>query len=39
VPVDILLLYSHNDEGVVYVETVNLDGENNLKKKLASQET
>ncbi|XP_022739410.1 probable phospholipid-transporting ATPase 8 isoform X6 [Durio zibethinus] len=34
-PADLLLLSSYYDDGVCYVETMNLDGENNLKLKHA----
>jgi magnesium-transporting ATPase (P-type) len=33
-PVDMLLLTSTNDDGVVFVDTANLDGETNLKDKM-----
>ena len=33
IPCDILLLYSSNDAGVTYVDTMALDGETNLKEK------
>lgn len=32
-PADIAILYSTNQSGVVYVDTMNLDGETNLKEK------
>jgi P-type E1-E2 ATPase len=32
-PADIMILYSSNKSGVVYVDTMNLDGETNLKEK------
>lgn len=32
-PADMLLLYSSDPRGVCYIETVNLDGETNLKQK------
>lgn len=33
IPADMLLLYSSDPRGVCYIETVNLDGETNLKQK------
>jgi P-type E1-E2 ATPase len=39
IPADILLLQSASDKGVVYVETMNLDGETNLKEKYAPKES
>jgi P-type E1-E2 ATPase len=38
-PADLLLLSSTNDDGIAYVETVNLDGESNLKIKKALDQT
>jgi len=38
-PADLLLLSSSYDDGVCYVETMNLDGETNLKLKLAVEPT
>ncbi|XP_022739406.1 probable phospholipid-transporting ATPase 8 isoform X3 [Durio zibethinus] len=38
-PADLLLLSSYYDDGVCYVETMNLDGENNLKLKHALEVT
>ncbi|KAE9612713.1 putative phospholipid-translocating ATPase [Lupinus albus] len=38
-PADLLLLSSKYDDGVCYVETMNLDGETNLKLKNALEET
>jgi len=32
-PADLLLLYSSDEKGQVYVETKNLDGETNMKHK------
>ena len=34
-PADIAILYSSNASGVVYADTINLDGETNLKEKNA----
>ena len=34
-PADILVLYSSNSSGLVFVDTMNLDGETNLKEKNA----
>ena len=36
IPADILLLYSSNENGIAYVDTMALDGETNLKEKVAS---
>jgi phospholipid-transporting ATPase len=33
-PADILILASSNKSGIVYVDTMNLDGENNLKERM-----
>ncbi|GBG84313.1 GT47-family glycosyltransferase [Chara braunii] len=38
-PADLLMLSSSNNEAMCYVETMNLDGETNLKPKKAIQET
>ena len=38
-PADLLLLSSSYDDGVCYVETMNLDGETNLKLKHALEVT
>ena len=38
-PSDILCLSTTNDEGVCYVETMNLDGETNLKVTKAMEQT
>ena len=38
-PADMVLLSSSNPEGVCYIETMNLDGETNLKIKKALQDT
>ena len=38
-PADILLLYSSDEKGVVYVDTMNLDGETNLKEKSTPKDT
>lgn len=34
-PADILMIKSSADNGLVYVDTMNLDGETNLKEKVA----
>lgn len=33
IPADIFILESSNKSGIVYVDTMNLDGETNLKEK------
>ena len=38
-PADLVLLSSSHEDGVCYVETMNLDGETNLKLKHALEET
>ncbi|KAH9288215.1 hypothetical protein KI387_032332, partial [Taxus chinensis] len=38
-PADLLLLSSSNDEGLCYIETSNLDGEANLKRRSALEQT
>lgn len=38
-PTDIVLLTSSDNKGVAYIETKNLDGETNLKHKLALKDT
>ena len=38
-PADLLLVSSTNDDGIAYVETMNLDGETNLKIKKALDQT
>ena len=38
-PADILVLFSSNKSGLVFVDTMNLDGETNLKEKTAMVET
>ena len=38
-PADCVLLYSTDEKGVVYIDTMNLDGETNLKEKTAPKET
>lgn len=35
VPADVLIIYSSNPSGLVFVDTMNLDGETNLKEKQA----
>ena len=37
-PADIILLKSDKDSGIVFVDTMNLDGETNLKEKMAPKE-
>ena len=39
VPADVVLLSSSLPDGICYVETMNLDGETNLKLKKAKDET
>jgi phospholipid-transporting ATPase len=39
VPVDIVPLYCSDISGISYVETSSLDGEKNLKPKIALSET
>ncbi len=38
-PADLLLVSSTNDDGIAYVETMNLDGETNLKIKKTLDQT
>jgi len=38
-PADLVLLSGSNPEGICYIETMNLDGETNLKMKKALQDT
>ena len=38
-PADIAVLYSSNDNAMCYIETASLDGEKNLKPKVAPKET
>ena len=38
-PADLVLLSSSNQDGICYVETINLDGESNLKIKQALDQT
>jgi P-type E1-E2 ATPase len=38
-PADILLLKSDKEEGIVFVDTMQLDGETNLKEKVAPLDT
>lgn len=37
-PADLLLMHSTGENGVCFVETKNLDGESNLKMKVATKE-
>ncbi|XP_039128741.1 phospholipid-transporting ATPase 1-like [Dioscorea cayenensis subsp. rotundata] len=39
IPCDMLLLSTSDPTGVAYIQTVNLDGESNLKTRYAKQET
>lgn len=39
IPADLLYLSSSGSSGICYVNTMNLDGETNLKEKLASVRT
>lgn len=39
VPADLMILQSANKNGVVYVDTMNWDGETNLKEKYATNKT
>ncbi|KAJ7949460.1 Phospholipid-transporting ATPase [Quillaja saponaria] len=39
IPCDIVLLSTSDSTGVAYVQTINLDGESNLKTRYAKQET
>lgn len=39
VPADLLLLSSSNENGLAFVNTMNLDGETNLKEKVATENT
>jgi magnesium-transporting ATPase (P-type) len=36
VPADLLLMHSSNESGIVSVDTMALDGETNLKEKVAA---
>lgn len=38
-PTDLVVLSAANPEGVCYIETMNLDGETNLKIKKAAKST
>ena len=38
-PCDMVLLSTSDPTGVAYVQTINLDGESNLKTRYAKQET
>lgn len=35
IPADILLIYSSNISGMIFVDTMALDGETNLKEKMS----
>ena len=37
-PVDLILLYSTDSTRLCYIETKNLDGETNLKRKICPKE-
>lgn len=37
-PADILLLKSSKDNGIAYVDTMNLDGETNLKERIVPKQ-
>jgi phospholipid-translocating ATPase len=37
-PADLILLNSSGPKGICYIETKNLDGETNLKHKVANKE-
>lgn len=39
VPADVCILKSSNENGISFVDTMNLDGESNLKDKKCSQKT
>ncbi|WOK93652.1 hypothetical protein Cni_G02352 [Canna indica] len=39
IPCDIVLLSSSDPSGIAYIQTINLDGESNLKTRYAKQET
>ncbi|XP_026658040.1 phospholipid-transporting ATPase 1 isoform X3 [Phoenix dactylifera] len=39
IPCDMVLLFTSDPTGVAYVQTINLDGESNLKTRYAKQET
>jgi len=38
-PADVVILFSSEPKGACYIETKNLDGETNLKHKMACKET
>jgi P-type E1-E2 ATPase len=38
-PADMIFLTSSNETGLAFVDTMNLDGETNLKEKMASEMT
>ncbi|KAL7248710.1 hypothetical protein ACSBR2_003455 [Camellia fascicularis] len=39
IPCDMVLLGTHDASGIAYIQTMNLDGESNLKTRYARQET
>jgi len=39
IPADLMLLWSSAEDGVAYIDTVNLDGETNLKRRKAKDAT
>ena len=38
-PADVVILYTSEPKGACFIETKNLDGETNLKHKIACKET